>query len=155
MIHTVLAIMLLLPSTSKLGWTGGCTASNLMTLAFSEIWVRNISSRELWWDGNWNTQVSRRWIPFLPCSPAGAGKCYRCTEGLKCLGIVSQRPSASIPHLSWNLALLWTFSAMWSILSTLRWKSTGNCGVTALRYHGECAVFSLTFRFHVLFVWEL
>lgn len=35
-----------------------------------------------------------------------------CTKGLKRLGVVSQRPSASIPNLSWNLALVWTFSAV-------------------------------------------
>lgn len=43
-------------------------------------------------------------------------------KGLKPLGIISQRPSVSIPSLFWNLALVWNFSALGSLLSTLKVK---------------------------------
>lgn len=38
--------------------------------------------------------TSRRGIPTLPCSWGGGDG--TCTEGLKCLGTVSQRPSAAV-----------------------------------------------------------
>lgn len=45
-----------------------------------------------------NVQVNKRWIPLLSCLSGMGG--MTCTKGLKRLGIVSQRPSASIPNLS-------------------------------------------------------
>lgn len=59
----------------------------------------------------WPQKGTRRRRRDLPhCPVLGWGR-WHSTEGLKCLGMVSQRPRAAVPKPFWNLALAGTFSA--------------------------------------------
>lgn len=84
--------------------------------------------------------TSRRGIPTLSCSWGGGDGTS--TEGLKCLGIVSQRPSAAVAFLE--------FGTGWDLLSYVipfeHFKVKEHCCLWghSSRYHRECAVFSWT-----------
>lgn len=59
-----------------------------------------------------------------------------CTKGLKRLGIVSRRPSASIPNLSLEFGT--GVDLLSYVIPFEHFKSTDIRGLTALRCHREC-----------------
>lgn len=127
----------------------GVHTNSFMTSVLWETGISNIS-QERRWDGHRKVPAGGE-FPFILF--LGQGR-WHMHWGAEVPGDRVSKAKCCCSKPFWNLALAGTFSATWSLLSTLRGKSTAVCGVTALGTTGN-VLSSHGLSLTSAFVWKL